>query len=607
MPAPTTAVELLDLVRKSGILPGDVLDARLKQLPKLPADSTECAGALVRNGVLTRFQAKQLLTGRYRGFKLGPHVLREQIGQGGMGAVFLAEHETLRRNVAIKILTKTPGEQKVAVERFFREARAVAALDHPNIVRIFDVVTEKDFRYLVMEYADGESLDKVVEKGGPLPLSRTVDYIIQAAAGLQHAHEKGFIHRDIKPANLLVTKDGVVKILDMGLARSTTTTEDKLTEAFDKDAILGTADYIAPEQALNSQDIDIRADIYSLGVTFYTLVAGAPPFGGTTTQKLLQHQMKTPPPLAQVDPTIRPEVSAVVAKMMAKDPAKRYQTPNDVIAALEPWLGTPAEGAKGSADTTGRRARTKGRANSAASAGRPAWLLPAVGGGVVALLAAVGVTAYALSGGGKLNTVPTTVAAQTPVTSLAAPIGGGVPAPPAGAPKTVYALDLSKVEPFVLPMTKRNASELDAPGKLPAPWKAESLNPGKATEIAFEAADGAQVVSLKNLERGAVVQFFTMSEIAVQHSGSSYTVAIEYRAEGGGRGGKLETRSGVAGASADNKVYPMPDTAGQWTKVEFDLPPVRSDKLLLLFLHGLDTTEGNRFSVRSLSVLERTP
>src|SRR5262249_24081059 len=164
------------------------------------------------------------------------------------------------------------------------------------------------------------------------------DYIAQAAAGLQHAHERNFVHRDIKPGNLILDKSGTVKILDMGLARSADA-QDRLTERLDNGAVVGTADFIAPEQALNQPNIDGRADIYSLGATFFALLVGKPPFEGNTTQKLLQHQLRSTPKVAWVDSALPKGLSAVVARMLAKKPADRYQIPAEVIAALSPWLG----------------------------------------------------------------------------------------------------------------------------------------------------------------------------------------------------------------------------------------------------------------------------
>ncbi len=336
---PASTAEFLKLVRDSGIHTATSLDPRLAQIPDLSPDPVRAAEALVRHGLLTQFQAKQLLAGRKKGFRLGPYVIRDLLGQGGMGAVYLAEHHSLRRQVALKVLPPQRGVgQKVSVERFLREARAAAALDHPNIVRIYDVAQQADFHYFAMEYVEGRTLDQVLSTSGPITPSLAIGYIAQVAAGLQHAHEKGFVHRDIKPGNLILTKDGTVKILDMGLARSFTTGEDSLTELMDKGAIVGTADFIAPEQALGEPRIDIRADIYSLGATFFALVTGKPPFEGNTSQKLAQHQLKPAPDLNARDRTFPPELARVAAKMLAKKPGDRYQTPAEVIAALAPWL-----------------------------------------------------------------------------------------------------------------------------------------------------------------------------------------------------------------------------------------------------------------------------
>ncbi|HJZ91365.1 MAG TPA: serine/threonine-protein kinase, partial [Gemmataceae bacterium] len=305
---------------------------------ELPSDPRDCAARLVRADLLTTYQANQLLAGKHRGFHLGSYKILRPIGQGGMGIVYLAEHSELRRKVALKVLTGDRSKDKGALERFLREARAAAALDHPNIVRIHDVCQQSQVRFLVMEYVEGESLEAVLKKGGAISQSRSVDYISQAAVGLQHAYEKGFVHRDIKPANLMLTRDGTIKILDMGLARSLTNPADSLTEVLEDGAVLGTADYIAPEQAMGSKEVDIRADIYSLGATFFALVTGKPPFSGTTTQKLAQHQMKEAPSLTAIDKTFPPGLADVVDKMLEKKPGKRYQTPADVVAALAEWL-----------------------------------------------------------------------------------------------------------------------------------------------------------------------------------------------------------------------------------------------------------------------------
>ena len=341
--APATSTDFLELVRNSGVLPPATVDG----LSNLPAEPTACAAALIAKGHITKFQAKLLLSGRYKGFKLGQYIVREQIGQGGMGAVYLAEHETLRRKVALKVLSapKDSKDGQLALERFLREARSAAALDHPNIVRLHDVGQNAGTHYLVMEYVDGQTLEELLQKGGPITPSRAVGYIAQAAAGLQQAFDKGFVHRDIKPGNLMLTKDGTVKILDMGLARPTdnNSADNKVTELLDKGAVVGTADFISPEQAMNGK-IDIRSDIYSLGATFFSLVTGAPPFSGSTTQKLIQHQLKEAPTLATLDRTFPHGLSLVVSKMLEKKADHRYQTPAEVIQALAEWL--PEEGSR---------------------------------------------------------------------------------------------------------------------------------------------------------------------------------------------------------------------------------------------------------------------
>lgn len=336
--APVSSSDLLDLLRRSGVLPTDRLQA-LPSADTLPSEPSKAATALVQQGFITRFQAAQLLAGRHKGFRIGPYVIQDLLGRGGMGAVYLGEHLELHRKVAIKVLAPSRGDdQKLAQERFLREARSAAALDHPNIVRIFDVARHNDAPYLVMEFVEGETLQQTLDRDGSVPFEMAAEYVAQAAAGLLHAHEKGFIHRDIKPGNMIRDRFGIVKILDMGLARSASE-KDKLTEKLDEGAVVGTADFIAPEQAINSPTVDGRADIYSLGATLFTLIAGKVPFDGNTTQKLMQHQLKTAPTLRELNATVPQELSDIVVKMLEKKPAARYQSPAEVIAALAPWTG----------------------------------------------------------------------------------------------------------------------------------------------------------------------------------------------------------------------------------------------------------------------------
>ena len=312
------------------------LDAWTAARVPLPDGADAVADALVADGLLTKFHAKHLLAGRARGFVLGPYRVLDQIGAGGMGVVFLAEHATLKRKVAIKVLPQQRAKDAELLERFYREARIVATLDHPNVVRAYDASAAGNAHFLVMEYVPGENLEAVVRKRGPLPPGEAASLIVQAAHGLQHAHDKGLVHRDIKPGNLLLAPDGQVKVLDLGLARffAADAPDDNLTRNLGDGAVLGTADYIAPEQALDSHDVDGRADMYSLGATFYFLLAGKAPFAAsTTTQKLLAHQIKEPPSLT----TMKRDLAAVVRMMMAKKPEDRYQTMAELIAALEPF------------------------------------------------------------------------------------------------------------------------------------------------------------------------------------------------------------------------------------------------------------------------------
>lgn len=339
MPEPTTSVEFLDLVRKSGLVSAARLDTFLQNwhpgdLPPLPR---ALAPSLIREGILTYFQTEQILLGKWRRFTIGSYLILERLGTGAMGLVYLCEHPESHERVAIKVLPPVFAKNPEMLKRFYREARAGGALDHENIVRVHDVDQDDKVHFMVMEFVDGSVLQDIVKNHGPLSALRAAHYIRQAAIGLQHAHEAGLIHRDIKPANLLLNRRGTVKMLDMGLARFADDEEDVLTKG-----ILGTADYLAPEQTRDSHYVDIRADIYSLGGSFYFLLTGSPPFGeGTVAQKLVAHQTQEPKPIRTLRPEVPEALVALVATMMAKDPAQRFQTPAAVAEALAPWTQTP--------------------------------------------------------------------------------------------------------------------------------------------------------------------------------------------------------------------------------------------------------------------------
>jgi serine/threonine protein kinase len=339
--APVNMHEFLDLVRKSGVVDVARLDAHVQKLQSeglLPPEPPKIAGVLIRDGFLTHFHAENILQGKWRRFSIGRYKVLEKIGSGGMGQVYLCEHKVMRRRVAIKVLPTAKAEDDAALERFYREARAVAALDHPNIVHAYDIDQDEKLHFLVMEYVDGASLQEIVKKSGPLAVSRACHYIRQAALGLQHAHEQAnLVHRDIKPGNIMVDRCGAVKVLDMGLARFFNDEEDMLTKKFD-DLNMGTLDYQAPEQAIDSHNVDIRADIYSLGATFFFVLTGKTLFDeGTPTQKAMWHQTRPPKLLAEFRKDIPPGLQDILSKMLAKEKGQRFAEPAQVAAALVPF------------------------------------------------------------------------------------------------------------------------------------------------------------------------------------------------------------------------------------------------------------------------------
>lgn len=342
MAKPTVEV-FVDLVRRSGLVEKDQLNALLLGLKDEAAgepvtDSEMVANRLVEAGLITGWQAEKLLEGRHKGFFLGKYKLLNLLGAGGMSSVYLAEHVLMQRRVAIKVLPKNRVEDSSYLARFHREAQAAAALDHRNIVRAYDVDNDGSNHYLVMEYVEGRDLQHVVKEDGPLGYIAAADYIRQAAEGLGHAHRANLIHRDVKPANLLVDRKNVVKVLDLGLARFTDEDKASLTVAYDEN-VLGTADYLAPEQALDSHGVDSRADIYGLGCSLYYLLTGHPPFpGGTLPQRLMAHQKQTPPSIQIDRPDAPGDLVEICMHMMAKKPDQRYQTMAEVAQALTQWL-----------------------------------------------------------------------------------------------------------------------------------------------------------------------------------------------------------------------------------------------------------------------------
>ncbi|HYV37353.1 MAG TPA: serine/threonine-protein kinase, partial [Gemmataceae bacterium] len=311
----------------------------------IPERGKALARTLVKEGLLTKFQAALLLIGRNSGFILGQYRILDQLGQGGMGRVFKAQHVTMGRTVALKVLAPRHTKTEKARKLFMREVRAVAKMTHQNIVTAHDANDVDGRHYLVMEYIDGPNLDQLVRDGGPLPVGLACDIICQAATGLQYAHEQGMVHRDIKPSNLLLHSAGttlssgyIVKILDFGLAKFHHTVEPADPALHSpKNVIFGTPDFLSPEQARNLPGLDIRSDLYSLGCTFYFLMTGQAPFpGGSTLEKLVRHTNAEPVAIEQLRPDIPQEVADIIRCMMAKEPAHRFQTPAQLVQELMP-------------------------------------------------------------------------------------------------------------------------------------------------------------------------------------------------------------------------------------------------------------------------------
>ena len=606
--APADTPALLDLIRRSGVLPDAIVADTLAAAASLPSDPVHAATALVRKGVLTQFQARMLLAGKVRGFRLGDYLIQDQVGQGGMGTVFLAVHQTLGRKVAIKVLPEVAADDRVALERFLREARTAAALDHPNIVKLFDVCKQGDVRYLVLEYVDGQTLEQVIQSGGISP-SRAVGYVAQAAAGLQHAHEKGFIHRDIKPANLILTADGTVKILDMGLARPVGSSAG-LTEQFDQGAVVGTADYVAPEQAMNLPGLDIRADIYSLGVTFYALITGRPPFSGSTASKLVQHQLKDAPSLSRLDKTFPPKLASVAARMMAKRPDDRYPTPADVILALQPWLTESPNLTAAVSQTQAARTHLSTRNLHRTGdpderrRGGPGWVWVVVGGGVLAV-AAGGVALFLLM---NQNTKPTggtarnTGAILTPPTSPDTP-----PTNPAGTPPTkpapppvlwadgqvLYALDLSKQQPFEVDGSTAGMTNKTGAGDFPDGWNVKTWVADHRAKGFADTAAGGPALGAKPVAGNAIlfspeIDFKTARYVKLK---------FEYRSAASEKLCTVRVRE-MGAQKTDNENLPP---AAEWTRFEkvYDVSAFKS--ALRVEFHNSD--RGTELRVRNFRLL----
>jgi serine/threonine protein kinase len=338
----------LDRVRECGLLETAQLD-ELQQRPEArAADPSALARVILQKGWLTRFQLNMIASARGKELKVGPYILLERLGEGGMGEVFKAQHARLGRLDALKLIRKERLSNPDTVRRFYQEVRMAAQLHHPNVVLAYNADEVGNTHYFAMEFVEGVDLARLIKEQGKLLVPQACEYIRQAALGLQAAFEKGLVHRDIKPHNLLLSrlpnnsagadsKGDVLKILDFGLARLAGA-GDKQHGVTRAGAVLGTPDYLAPEQALDARTADIRADLYALGCTLFHLLTGRPPFQAETlAEVLMKHQMEQAPRLARLGIEAPPQLQALLDKLMAKQPDDRYQSPAELIDDLTPF------------------------------------------------------------------------------------------------------------------------------------------------------------------------------------------------------------------------------------------------------------------------------
>jgi hypothetical protein len=591
MPAPGSTDDFLHLLRKSMLLSEERLRDYLERAPELPAAPRSAARRLVKDGLISAFQAEQLLGGRYKGFFLlgGQYKVVEPLGRGGMGAVYLCEHLKLERQVAVKVLHREAAQDKLTLERFQREARASAALDHPNVVRVHDVNVSPDGSLLVMEYVEGKNLQQVLDEEGPLPYPVAVGYVSQAAAGLQHAHERGIIHRDVKPANLLLDRHGVVKVLDMGLARFLDK-EDGLTQVVG--GVVGTADYMSPEQAIPDEGVDARTDVYSLGVTLYALTCGRTPFAGSTTQKLIAHQLRDAVPAHKVCPDMPRALSAVVARMMAKCREARYSTAAEVIEALAPWADAPPPSGSG---------------RHAAPARRPSpWVRTLVGGAAGLLLVAAALGLWLALASRASN------AAAAP--GPRADLDGGPKSPPEQPDKPAklpegarpvekerYRLNLDEQKPFLVRIENRQP---DGTLSLPEGWSGFCWKEESVAEIVAERVGGSMALGFRNLAGEATCQLTLnfASLIGNLQGGRKYVLRVEYQAQKDASA-TVFLRRGDYSSFASGALRP---TDGRWEVVEVPFEQEAEsarDLALCTTANGPTST----VHVRSVKIVELLP
>jgi serine/threonine protein kinase len=343
-------------VLRSGLLPREQLQASLRGVPlELREDPKQVADHLVHAGQLTPFQAQKLLQGISIGLVIGPYHLQAILGRGGMGNVYLARDTRTGDHVALKVLPPKRAREEVRqLARFLREKDLAQKVVHPHLALTLEVGEEAGIHYLAMEYIPGQTLYRLVTREGPLPVPRAASLFAEVALALAAAHERGLIHRDMKPSNIMVTPHGHAKVLDLGLAYMSGEEVEDVEVVGGKGYVVGSIDYMAPEQTRDATAVDARGDIYGLGCCLYFALTGKPPFPtGTLREKALAHRHQEAEPLTARNPAIPEAFAQVVQRMIAKNPDDRYPSATAVAQDLHRWAGMP----------TARPVETKGDAD----------------------------------------------------------------------------------------------------------------------------------------------------------------------------------------------------------------------------------------------------
>jgi eukaryotic-like serine/threonine-protein kinase len=340
---PVSYEQFVKSLSDSGLLADDELVAIVGRVPRdeRGINVEEFAKDLVRNRKLTRYQASVLYQGQARSLIFGDYVIVDKIGSGAMGQVFKAQHRRLKRFVALKVLRASSAKSEKSVKRFQREAEAAAKLTHANIVAVYDAGEMHGTHYIVMQYVEGRDLQSFVKQNGPLPFPTAVSCIIQAAQGLDFAHRQGIVHRDIKPSNLLLDSEGHVTVLDMGLARIDEVfgEGDAMGQLTIPGQMMGTVNFVSPEQAIDAHSVDARSDIYSLGCTLYYLLTGKPPYQKENMALTLLAHAEAPIPNVREEVAGAPEeLDLVFQRLLAKQAGDRYADMAQVIDGLSRCL-----------------------------------------------------------------------------------------------------------------------------------------------------------------------------------------------------------------------------------------------------------------------------